>query len=74
MFRQRFSRAGFIGIALFFLGPLVSLAGGLTQLAADPLAGHPPMTGFVVVGLGLILVYVSLPLLLIGRVYVRVEG
>jgi|APThiThiocy_cv2_1041547.scaffolds.fasta_scaffold02348_9 hypothetical protein len=74
MFRQRFSRAGIVGIALFLLGPLISLAGGLLQLAADPLVGHPPMIGFVVMGFGLILVYVSLPLLLVGRVFVRVEG
>ncbi len=69
-YRQRFTKIGIIGIAFFLLGPLVAIAGALVEFANDPFLGNTPILGFILMAAGSATTYLSLPLLLIGRVYV----
>ncbi|HVW55341.1 MAG TPA: hypothetical protein VHC00_06655 [Rhizobiaceae bacterium] len=69
-YRQRFTKIGLIGIAFFLLGPLVALAGALIEFANDPFLSNTPILGFILMAVGSAATYLSLPLLLIGRVYV----
>ena len=69
-YRQRFTKIGLIGIAFFLLGPLVALAGALIEFANDPFLSNTPILGFILMAAGSAATYLSLPLLLIGRVYV----
>ena len=69
-YRQRFTKVGLVGIAFFLLGPLVAVAGALIEFASDPFLGNTPIPGFVLIAAGSVTTYLSLPLPLIGRVYV----
>jgi hypothetical protein len=69
-YRQRFTKIGLIGIVFFLLGPMVVIAGALIEFANDPFLSNTPILGFVLMTAGSATTYLSLPLLLIGRVYV----
>jgi hypothetical protein len=69
-YQQRFTKVGLVGMAFSLLGPLVAAAGALIEFANDPFLGNTPIPGFVLMAAGSVTTYLSLPLLLIGRVYV----
>lgn len=69
-YQQRFTKVGFVGIAFFLFGPLVAMAGVLIEFANDPFLSNTPILGFVLIAAGTVTTYLSLLLLLIGRVYV----
>lgn len=71
-YRQRFTGVGRFGIGLFVAGPAIAVAGGLLEIGADPTVGRPPVVGLVLIVLGLVLAWVALPFLLVGREFRRV--
>jgi len=72
-YRQRFTGAGRFGIGLFIGGPSLAIVGGVMEVGGDPVIGHPPEAGLVLIALGLILAYAALPFLIVGREFRQIE-